>query len=484
MLSRFVTNTEGRVFVLKNLPEDVKGALFARYSRSRKGLRELLLEEFRDALGNCELPYSGKAQDFFQRVLAEYGDDSVAELAFFHVAVEGASMLAVKELEHSRIGLSYLEKSSRYVSFSEYYKGEEVATEGYLSHMEHLFTLYKDLYKAMREHLFATLKRPEGISEEAWRRAVRAKAFDIARHLLPLSTLTNVGIAGNARSFEYLLIKARASPLPEVRSIGEEMYRELKKVAPAFFRRVWDEKGDAFASFLQRLQQLPVKEVKPSSPAGEVELLSIQGSWEDVEKALTFEATGEWAKGIDIDIALDAILKARKNRRHKPPRAFELISFTFLLTTDLGVWRDLQRHRVLTHIRSPIAPRWGYVVPKEVEEAGYGRAYRGAVEESKAVWEELEGRGRGLGAYALPMAYRVRYLLHLNLREAYHLVELRSSPQGHPNYRKVAVAMGRAIEKALGKKLFTFMDEREYDLERLKAEQRTVEKLKGLGKGL
>ncbi len=484
MLSRYVTNPTGRVFVLKNLPESVKAALFARYSRSRKGLRELLMSEFRDALGDCELPYSEKAKDFFRRVLAEYGDDSVAELAYFHVGIEGASMLAVKELENSRIGLSYLEKSSRYVSFSDFYKGEEVAVEPYLTYIEALFAFYKDAYKALREHLLSTLTPPEGIAEEAWKRAVRAKAFDIARHALPLSTLTNVGIAGNARAFEYLIVKAYASPYPEVRQLGEEVRAELSKVAPEFLERVKGPKGEAFVEFLKGLRALPI-EAEGTLPEEGVKLLSIQGSWEEVLKLLAFERTGYALESIrprsGMKEVWQAIERLRKNRRHKPPRAFEAISFTFQITSDIGVWRDLHRHRVLTHIRGPLSPALGYITPKEMEKVGLGKEYRELMERAKGVFEALERKGKGLGAYALPMAYRVSYILILNLREAFHLVELRSSPQGHPNYRRIAITMGKAIEEALNMKLFTFMDEGEYDLERLKAEQRTIEKLRRMG---
>ena len=171
VLQRYFTNMDGRVFALRNLPEVVKGALFSRYSRTEKSLRRVLLDEVLDepATGldgrglvvSDGLVAEDRAEDFYQRVLVGYGDDSVAELAGAHVAVEGVSTLAAKALEDSRIGISPLEKSTRYVRFDRpgpdgrflYYRGPELGHRIYEPAMEELFRTYSALVEPLIDRI-------------------------------------------------------------------------------------------------------------------------------------------------------------------------------------------------------------------------------------------------------------------------------------------------------------------------------------------
>ncbi|MCX8205914.1 MAG: FAD-dependent thymidylate synthase, partial [Candidatus Micrarchaeota archaeon] len=270
-LSRFCTCVDGDVFVLVNLPEIVKGALFSRYSRSSKGLRRLLLDEFLSSRelrlndiaptlqGNMLEPLQ-KAEKFYERVLVQYGDDSVAELAGAHLAVERASNLATKFFEDRRIGLSPLEKSSRYVYFNEkvggeyqYYRDEFIMgsrhADDYVSSCNLLFDTYSSLMGPLQKHYTEKFPRDENTSERAYEAAIRAKVCDSLRGLLPASTLTNFGLFGNARAFEYAITLSRASPLGEIQGIGRQMHTELSKVFPVLLRRVYSAHGDEFAKY-------------------------------------------------------------------------------------------------------------------------------------------------------------------------------------------------------------------------------------------
>jgi thymidylate synthase ThyX len=252
LLAPFVTDLDAPIFGLRNLPEVVKGALFSRYSRSDKSLRRILLDEF------IQAPESGfaaivgeyapgdaanavqaaeqlvavrQAEAFYERVLIGYGDDSVAELGGAHVACEGVSNIAAKALEDSRIGISPLEKSTRYVVFNRKVDGRyRYAREPrimasrhaarYEAALDGLFDAYSALLEPTIAHVRARAPRDAGTSERAYNSATRAKACDLLRGLLPMATLTNVGLFGNGRAFEYLLTRLYAAPLDELRALA------------------------------------------------------------------------------------------------------------------------------------------------------------------------------------------------------------------------------------------------------------------------
>ncbi|HEX2647098.1 MAG TPA: FAD-dependent thymidylate synthase, partial [Candidatus Dormibacteraeota bacterium] len=262
VLARYFTNLDRPVFALRNLPEVVKGALFSRYSRTEKSLRRVLLDEF------INEPESGfehlagappadddmiavrRAEEFYERVLVGYGDDSVAELAGAHVAVEQASTLAAKALEDSRIGISPLEKSTRYVRFDRpggdsrylYHRGPELAHPDYEPAADALFSTYSRLIEPATLAIRERFPQEPGETDRAWKSTTRAKALDLLRGLLPAGALTNLGLFGNGRAFEYLITKMAGHELPECNRIATDLQRELSLVIPSFVRRALDEK--------------------------------------------------------------------------------------------------------------------------------------------------------------------------------------------------------------------------------------------------
>src|SRR5713226_4185457 len=289
VLERYFTNLDRPVFALRNLPEVVKGALFSRYSRTEKSLRRVLLDEFInepdsgfDSLTTTaaeadDMVAVKRAEEFYERVLVGYGDDSVAELAGAHVAVVRVSTLAAKALEDSRIGISPLEKSTRYVRFDRpgpdgrrlYHRGPELPHPAYEPAADALFETYSALLEPLTEAIRRRFPLEAGETDRGWKSATRAKALDLLRGLLPAGTLTNLGLFGNGRAFEYLITKLSANELPECRRLAEDLHRELAMVIPSFVKRALDDRyGGPAAERMARVRQTTAK-LAPRTAAGE-----------------------------------------------------------------------------------------------------------------------------------------------------------------------------------------------------------------------
>jgi thymidylate synthase ThyX len=514
VLSRFFTNTDGPVFALVNLPEVVKGALFARYSRSAKSLRRLFLDEFvadpdigieamAGALGGADhLVDMKRAEDLYQRVFFEYGDDSVAQLGGVHLACEQASNLLTKVLEWGRLA-AYLEQSTRYVAYDgrlgpsyRYRVPPEIAGsdlgERFSAAADRLFATYADLAGRMRATYESRFPRQEGDSAGVWNATIKAKAFDAVRGLLPAATTSNVGIYASGQAYEMALVRMRAHPLAEVREYAGLMLAELRKVIPSFLTRVdLEGRGVAWSDYLAGVQARLETEAAgiPASPAGRSVRLT---DWDpEAEVKLAAAALYAVSEASDADLLdrarkmseteLAAVVAAavgtRSNRRHKPGRAAERSSYRFDVVCDYGAFRDLQRHRMMTIEWQPLTTRLGYDLPEDVAGAGLGERWEAAMEEAAALYEHLRQRaGAEVAQYAVPFAYNIRFVMQLNLRQAFHLIELRTQPAGHPAYRWVCQEMHRQIGEVAGHRLLaaamTFVDESVVDLERLEGERR------------
>jgi thymidylate synthase ThyX len=479
----YFTNLDRPVFALRNLPEVVKAALFARYSRSPKSLRRLFLDEFLDGLPaaapGAEVGVQ-RSEKLFQRVLSEYGDDSVAQLGGAHVAVEGASNILTKVLEWGRL-MAYLEQSTRYIPYTQRDLGRwRYVVPPELDAAADLRTRYEETlddafatYSRAIEPAVAWLQRASppapGVSPAAYQATVRAKALDALRGLLPAATRSNVGIFGSGQAYEQLLLRMRANPLAEVQGCAEALLLELRQVIPAFLTRVdRADRGVRASAYLAEtraaLEALaaPLRAAAaPSRP--EVVLADHDPDGEaKVVAAALYPATGlphdellRRARALSVEErarVLRAYVGDRSaNRRHRPGRAFEHATYRFDVLTDYGAFRDLQRHRMLTLDWQAFTPDHGYATPPLVAELGAGEAWDRVMRSSAALYRDLAERGlQAVASYALPMAYRVRFYMALNARAAMHLIELRTTPQGHPSYRRVCQAMHRLIAEEAG----------------------------------
>ncbi len=509
LLGRYFTNLDRPVFALRNLPEVVKGALFSRYSRTEKSLRRVLLDEF---INDPESGFQGiagaapaddmvavrRAEEFYERVLVGYGDDSVAELAGAHVAVERTSTLAAKALEDSRIGISPLEKSTRYVRFDRpgpdgrrlYHRGPELGHPVYEPAADALFDTYSSLLEPLTESIRRRYPLEEGETERAWKSATRAKAFDLLRGLLPAGTLTNLGLFGNGRAFEYLITKMAAHELPECQGLAVDLHRELEQVIPSFVKRALDDRyGMPYA---QRMAQVRSSLQRLATRGGGTETdrpyVKLVGHDPDAERkvvqAALFPYSDRPLEEQDADAVLEAMLAGRSNRRQRVPRALEHAQYKFEIVANFAAYRDLHRHRMLTQDRQLLGTSLGYDLPPALVDLAMDGPFRSAIEAAAEAHARMEtDLGPALAQYVVPLAFRVRWYFRVNLRELYHLCELRTTPQGHPDYRWVAQEMFRlasAVHPRLTR-FATFVDMGPGDeLERRKAERRLDEKLKTL----
>jgi thymidylate synthase ThyX len=521
ILTRYFTNLDGPVFALVNLPEVVKGALFARYSRSSKSLRRLFLDEFLDELdvsGDTDLDATvglRRAEQLYERIFGDYGDDSVAQLGGVHLACEQASNILTKILERSRL-MAYLEQSTRYIPYDSrlptghyrYFRDPAVLESPlgarYVGAMDRMFDTYGELLPALQAHLAARHPRRGDGSDVAWRQSVRAAALDAARGILPAGALSNVGIYGSGQSYELLVMRLRSSPLPEARRYGELVLDELLKVVPSFLSRVdRPERGGAWTEYLRRCQEDAagaVAELWPPEvpePGPGVRLVGHDPAGEEkVLAAMCYRFSNlpadELARRVAAMSACErerlarAYVGERSNRRHKPGRAFEATGYRFEIVSDYGAFRDLQRHRMLTIEWQPLSTDLGYSVPEVVGEAALEDAYVGSLERSKALHDALAPYFPEQAAYAVALGFNVRYVMEMSAREAMHLIELRSGPEGHPSYRRIAQEMHRLIAEQAGHGLIAgsmrFVDFGEDGLGRLTAEERRQTRAPG-GRG-
>src|SRR5205807_495054 len=270
VLRRYFTNLDLPVFALVNLPEVVKGALFAGYSGSPKSLRRLFLDEFvgdLDISGDADIDATvglRRAEELYERVFVEYGDDSVAQLAGVHLACEQASNLLTKVLERGRL-MAYLEQSTRYIAYDtrradgryRYFRDPPVLSSPlgarYVGDMDRMFDTYAELLPVMTAWFAEHHPKQPGDSDFAWRTSVKAKAYDALRGLLPAAAQSNVGIYGTGQAYEALLLRMRAHPLPEARAYAEMMLIELRKVIPSFLKRVdVPDRGGVWANYLEK----------------------------------------------------------------------------------------------------------------------------------------------------------------------------------------------------------------------------------------
>ena len=528
-LSDHFSNTEDNVFAIITPRQVDRGALMSRYSRTDKSMRRIFLDEF--------LKNKNRGEEFYDRVLLEYGDDSVAELGEAQIAIEGLSNIAVKKIEDRRIGLSYLEKSSRYVTWNKkengkyrFYRDEKIMNskfaneyedscnfsfETYSNNIEPMIQYIREKYPIEKysfkdstdknEKLFSKLKNESDIKSAnmIYKGSTKAKALDILRGLLPSSTLTNVGITGNGRAFEYLLTILGSSELDEEQKLASKIKKELDTTIKSFVRRADDKYGKAFQKYLKdvknRSKAITLKEIKSTPKVGTItKIVDYETEKQALDKIITsimyeqspstsyqniMQQVKKMSKSKKIKI-INEFAKIRTNRRHRPSRAFENTYYTFDLCNNFGMFRDFHRHRALTLERQLLTTDHGYVLPNEIKILGLEKDFKECMNNTKKTFEKIRNKFPEQSQYVVNFAYNYPYFMKLNLREACHLIELRTIPQGHIDYRRVAQNMYNQINKVHPNlsKIMKFVDLKEYDLERFEAEKRTEEKRKKIKK--
>src|ERR687894_2223364 len=520
LLNSHFSNTDRRVFAIITPRQVDRGALMSRYSRTDKTMRRIFLDEF--------IKNPNRGQEFYERVLLEYGDDSVAELGEAQVAIEWISNIAAKNIEDHRIGLSYLEKSSRYVAFDrkinghyKYCREENIMqspfADQYIQACDYAFDAYSKNIQSMQKFIsetepidrflffdfiskqetaYSNLKNQKDIesAQKVYNSTIRSKTLDALRGLLPASTLTNLGVTGNGRAFEYLLSTMFASSLKEMKTLASQLQAELNLVIPAFIRRANDKYGQALQRYIidtkraiSVIAQQSLTGIEIENSPQNVKLLDYEDNFEaevKVASAILYDsALGHSLEGIIHHIKsvpeqerhkiIQTFTKFRNNRRQRPGRAFEMTEYTFEMFTNFGMFRDLHRHRILTMERQLLSTKHGYDIPQEIYGLGILKDFKDCMYKSHEVYEMINKKMPEEAQYVVNFAYKYPYFIKINLREACHMVELRTIPQGHSDYRTVCQEMFRQIKGvhpvlASGIK---FVDLNMYELERFGAEK-------------
>lgn len=521
ILDQHFSNSDKHVFAITTPRQVDRGALMSRYSRSDKTMRKIFLDEF---VAN---PNRGK--EFYSKILSEYGDDSVAELGEAQIAVEWISNIAAKKIEDQRIGLSYLEKSSRYIPFDKkvgnmykYYRDERILkskyADLYIESCDHAFNVYSKSINVMQRFIseiepiddfmyfdsisksekpFSKLSNDQDIesAKKVYHSTVRSQTLDILRNLLPASTLTNLGITGNGRAFEYLLTRLYCSELNELKDLAHLLNSELDCVIPSFIKRVNEKHGKSLQSFMintnkeiSKLTDKYLEDIKPDFSPVDVRLIDYMDN-KDAEVKVISAILYENAKGQslhDITKLVKSFPQARKNeiilaytkfrgnRRHRPGRAFEMVEYLFEMFTNFGMFRDLHRHRILTMERQLLSTKHGYDIPKEIIDSGIEKDFKDCMYLSSNTYQNIVKTMPVEAQYAVNFAYKYPYFIKINLRELYHVIELRTTAQGHPDYRYICQQMFKKINDIhpLLMKGMKFVDLNQYELGRFDTEKR------------
>lgn len=464
-LSEAVTSTEKDVYMFTDkINTSTVAAAMARLSRRGNDMRVTILDEF--------TAKEGKDEDLLRRVITAYGDDSVQQLTGTHFVVENASNLLTKKLEWGRLA-AYLEQSTRYIFFDQkdkhgkfkYYTPTTLnkqETTHYNSQMDTLFEKYSKLVQKLTDYVRHSSTEPEDKRDGAWKAATRAQACDAARAVLPVATKSTVGIFASGQALESLIMHLQSDELTESRTTGNELLVEARKVIPTFLERAdKPDRGGAWIAYRAQTRANVAKlanitNLQPIKGNGD-NAVTLTDFWPknefDAVPHLLYEqstlsleelasATNEWSYA-DKEAAVKTYIGERLNRRHRPGRAFEVVHYNFDLVCDYGIFRDLQRHRMVDAMEwQLLSPHYGYETPKLINDAGYDDLYEECFDLSVKLYQYLlEGGHQHEAQYATLLGHRMRWKLMLNAREAYHFMEIRTSPQGHPGYRKLAKQM-------------------------------------------
>ena len=403
-----------------------------------------------------------KAADFHERWVLGYGHASVAEHAVLHLAVEDISRLACDTVEDNRLA-SYTEKSSRYQVLPRYayHVPDELPTHSkarriYVQTCDYLLETYHDFVDRTRTYLPEEMSRHDDESDASYALRLRRVVTDNCRFLLPAATLTNVGVTANARTMEHLIQKLLSSDLLEERRLGTEFRLRSRQITPTLVK--YADRNP----YLERVRERQLN--------GAVQL---KGEPEDSPPEVTLEHYDAEAEAKLVTALMfrsarlpyqqvwQRVQEMRPSRRKQviadtlekmgphdaPPREFEVVDFTFGLTMDYGAYREFKRHRMQTYIPQPLTVDNGYVVPPLIQRAGLEARFGEAMDRAGEGFHQLARRHRTVAQYLVTHAHKRRVLSKMNLRECYHLFEMRTQAQAHFSIREpIEQAMRLAVE--------------------------------------
>lgn len=544
ILEKFVTNNDSNIFAyLPNSgvgPEQI-GALLSRYSRTALSGRRLFLKEFypnkergreffdawlvdygddsiQEMAGGiplaCEFVSNLAVKDiedsrfgsyiekstryvFFDKKLSNgeymfYKDPDIMESRYADRYIDLMHGLFDSYVKHTPTMTKYIQESNPFES--QVFRNGEIAIKA-----SELTKEMEEKYGASESNLF-----------KAYENATKANALDFVRDYLPMSTLTHLGINANSRTYENIMLKLISSPLQESKMIGRNMYKELNKIVPSLVKRTFDRHGVEQADFLRAMRVNGEKAANDSWHSAKiqtkmpnaVDLIQYSGEKSkdpnryaaiEVASAILYrfgegysmDQARKTAESMDVD-QLDKVISAylgdRLNRRHRPGRAFENVEYLFDFVGRVGIYRDIQRHRVGTQERQNFTTRLGYNMREEFNDVGIAEDYISKMKEVEELYEQIHKKMPHQAQYVVTFGFNIHWYYRLNARQLYHLCELRSTPSGHPDYRKIVQDMYtkiNAIHPIIGRHM-KFVDMSQTSLGRLNAEIRIAQKKNAL----
>ena len=501
-LDSIVTNSHDDVYVFNGTMDPVTiAAAMARLSRRGDDMRVTLLDEF--------VGKAGKDKDLLKRVITAYGDDSVQQLTGIHFVVENASNLLTKKLEWGRLA-AYLEQSTRYIYFDQkdadgkykYYTPttlDDKTTQHYEDIMDQIFSKYSLMVRELTDYVRNNSTVSKDEQDIAWKGATRAQACDAIRSVLPVATKSTVGIFASGQALESLIMHLLSEANQEARDTGHKLLHESRKVISTFLERAdKPDRGGAAIAYRANTAKTMSKlseELLPqySSDHKAITLADVTHRNElELVPYMLYEKSNLSLTEIEKEVVtwsyeqksevFDSYMGERLNRRHKPGRALEHLHYTWDLVCDYGIFRDLQRHRIVDGLEwQQLTPRYGYDIPALVEEAGLADVFEECFDLSYELYSRLQELGMYDEAqYATLMGHKMRWKITYNARQAFHFHELRTTPHGHPGYRRLVNQMHEQIAqvhpKLTSAMKFVNQDE-DPELSRLAAERYTQFKL-------
>jgi dTMP kinase len=503
-LAEAVTSVDGNVYAFSDKLSPITiAAAMARLSRRGDDMRITILDEFAGKLG--------KDGQLLQRVISAYGDDSVQQLGGLHVVVENASNLLTKKLEWGRLA-SYLEQSTRYIYFDQknangkyrYFTPPGLKPklkQQYNEAMDTIFDLYSQMVRELTDYVRNNSTVPEAERDVAWKGATRAQACDAIRPVLPVATTSTVGIFASGQALESLIMHLQSDELPEAQTTGKDLLEQSRKIIPMFLERAdKPERGGAMIAYRanthKSMKELAKKHLTGMHATTDDEAVKLVDYWPKNELVnvadMLYEHSNLPLEQLQSEVnswpysqkaeVFSAYMGERLNRRHRPGRALEKIHYSWDILCDYGIFRDLQRHRMVDDMNwQLLTPRYGYEVPKLVEDAGLTEKFEACFDISLQLHSLLQQAGYALESqYATLLGHKMRWKVTFNAREAFHLIELRTAPQGHPGYRKIGMQLYEKIAEVhpLTAEAMKFVNQDENpELTRLAAERYTQFKL-------
>ncbi len=438
-----------RIYALKNLPPEVIAVTFAKCSRSPEPFDKIAAELTEE-----------QSSKFNEKWVVNYGHGSIAEHAFFNVAIEDVSLIAVECIQSNRLA-SYTEKSSRYqiydrsrVYVPRVFNFRPEIKKIYLEAINQLFDAYEASIEPIKKAISEIYPNINNDPEHIWQAKIKSKWIDVCRFLLPNSVLANLGMSANARTWEYAITKMLSHPLEEVREIGKEIKRVALEITPTLVKYAdpneYYIKNEEY--LFQKMPELAsdIKHLEyTSNNKLEVDLIDYDKDGEDkvlagliykynaVEFRKALEKVKKMSKEEKEEI-FEKILSGARNIYDKPPRELEYPYYTFDCLLDQGAYYDLKRNRIMTQTPQILTAEYGYFTPKLFREVGLGDIYYNAMENAHRVYFKIAKEFPREAQYITTKATARRFIMKMNLREAFYFIGLRSRKSGHFTYRRIA----------------------------------------------